>query len=108
MGSLLSLCLGALLVLTRADVELPSSCLGQPDGYQWMKLMDDDIDYGTTFPAIHQLCHNQYMVIDVNQDPKVMDYFSSYTSWHYALSGPDMMDYSNWEEWWLPSKEYVL
>merc|ERR1719242_2296283 len=47
------------------------------------------------------------MVIDVNEDPNVEDYFSSFTSWHYAVSGPEMMDHSNWESWWLPSAEWL-
>ena len=33
----------------------------------------------------------------------MMDYFSSYTNWHYALSGPENMDSANWGQWWLPS-----
>merc|ERR1719242_962247 len=47
------------------------------------------------------------MVIDVNEDPNVEDYFSSFTSWHYAVSGPEMMDHRNWESWWLPSAEWL-
>lgn len=67
---------------TSDDITLPASCVGQEDGYQWLKPLDGD-DY----PAIKQKCHNEYMMIDLNYDPNVQDYFSSYTTWHYALSG---------------------
>ena len=77
---------------------LPSSCIDAPDGYQWLKLLD-----GEEYAAVHQLCDNGMMVIDVNEDPSVSGYFSSFTSWHYALSGPEAMDTANWEQWWSPS-----
>ena len=86
------------LTITRSDIALPSSCLGQPNGYQWLKLLD-----GSEYPAVHQKCHSEYMVIDLNEDPNVESYFSSHSTWHYALSGPDQMDTANWERWWLPS-----
>ncbi len=90
----------ALLQSLRGEVYLPSSCVGQDDGYQWLKLLDDN-------SAVRQMCSNDFMVIDVNEDPNVADYFSSYTSWHYALSGPELMDFGNWEEWWLPSAQFL-
>lgn len=81
---------------------LPSSCVGQQDGYRWLKLLDGD-----EYPAVHQLCSNGMMVIDVNEDPNVKAYFSSFVDWHYALSGTDIMDTANWEEWWLPSAQFL-
>ena len=83
-------------------IHLPASCIGADDGYQWMKMLDGD-----EYPAVHQLCNNEYMVIDVNEDPNVIDYFSSFTPWHYALSGPTIMDQGNWEQWWLPSAHLI-
>ena len=70
---------------THSDkVTLPASCVGVEDGYQWMKMLDGD-DY----PAVHQLCDNEYMVIDINEDSNVIDYFSSYTTWHHSLGGTE-------------------
>ena len=63
-------------------IKLPSSCIGQSDGYQWLKPLDGD-----TYPPIHQKCDGEMMVIDVSHDPKVELYFSSFTQWHYAISG---------------------
>merc|ERR1719410_1550269 len=80
----------------------PSSCVGQADGYQWLKPLD-----GEQYPIIHQKCDNEFMIIDLNEDPNVEDYFSSYTTWHYALGGSDSMDGANWEEWWLPNKQFL-
>ena len=68
--------------LPTSSMELPSSCLGVDDGYQWMKMLDGD-----EYPAVHQKCSNEYMVIDLNEDSNVVDYFSSYTIWHHALGG---------------------
>merc|ERR1719295_852827 len=62
---------------------------------------------GTEYPAVHQLCDSEYMVIDLFSDPNVERYFSSHTSWHYALSGPEHMDTANWEQWWLPSASFL-
>ena len=95
----------AFLTFVHSTVYLPNSCLDQDDGSQWLKLMADDTN--TTYPAIRQICHNEYMVIDVNEDPNVKEYFSSFTSWHYAISGPEIMDSANWEEWWLPSAQQL-
>lgn len=62
-------------------VSLPSSCLGADDGYQWMKLLDGD-----QYPAVHQLCDDEYMVIDINEDPNIVDYSSSYDVASLSLS----------------------
>jgi len=91
-----------LLAVGHSEVHLPSSCLGQSDGSHWLKLMENP-----EFPVIRQQCDNDYMIIDVNEDPNVVGYFSSYTTWHYQLSGPKQMDWSNWEEWWLPNKQFL-
>ena len=42
---------------------------------------------GDEYPAVHQLCNNEYMVIDINEDSNVIDYFSSYATWHHSLGG---------------------
>jgi len=91
-----------LLTIALSEVNLPSSCLGQEDGMHWLKLMEPE-----RFPAVRQKCDNQYMIIDVNGDPNVAGYFSSFDTWHYALSGPKQMDWSNWEEWWLPNADFL-
>ena len=70
-------------------VYLPSSCVGADDGYQWMKMLDGD-----EYPAVHQLCDNEYMVIDINEDSNVIDYFSSYAVWHSDLGGILHLSYS--------------
>ena len=49
---------------SESAVSLPSSCVDQEDGYQWLKLLDGD-----EYPAVHQLCSNEFMVIDANEDP---------------------------------------
>ena len=64
-----------------SEVHLPSTCVGQENGLHWLKLLPNE------FPAIRQKCDNDYMIIDVNEDPNVVGYFSSYTTWHYALAG---------------------
>ena len=79
-------------------VLLPSSCVGREDDHRWLTPYD-----GEEFPAVHQFCCNEFMVIDVAEDTNVAAYFSSFTAWHYALSGPTAMDSANWEQWWLPS-----
>merc|ERR1719361_1169924 len=84
------------------SVSLPSSCVGADDGYQWMKLLEGD-----EYPAVHQLCDNEYMVLDINEDSNIVDYFSSYTKWHHSLGGPLQMDNGNWEEWWLPNSRFL-
>ena len=66
--------------------------------------MDDTDD--TIYPAVFQKCSNEFMVIDVNEDSNVKDYFTSFQNWHYALGGPVQMDYSNWEQWWLPNAQF--
>ncbi len=77
-----SLC-GVLLVAVSSDyVEFPSSCIGEANGYQWIKPLEGD-----SFPPINQKCDSEYMVIDVDRDENVKAYFSSFESWHYALSG---------------------
>ena len=63
-------------------VSFPSSCIGQPDGYQWLKMLEGD-DY----KPVHQLCSSDYVVINVDEDSNVESYFTSFVSWHYALSG---------------------
>jgi len=83
-------------------IELWASCKNAGDGYHWLKLMEED-----SYPAIHQKCDNGYMVIDYNEDPNVQHYFSTFMSWHYALSGPSAMDPSNWQQWWLPSNDFL-
>ena len=47
------------------------------------------------------------MVIDVNEDSNVEEYFSSFQKWHLALGGPVQMDYANWEQWWLPNAQFT-
>ena len=71
------------MTISHSDtVTLPASCVGADDGYQWMKMLDGD-----EYPAVHQLCDNEYMVIDINEDSNILDYFSSYTTWHHSLGG---------------------
>merc|ERR1719458_564201 len=83
--------------------ELPSSCVGAESGtYQWMKLLDGD-----EYPAVHQLCDNDYVVLDINEDSNIIDYFSSYTTWHHSIGGPEQMDMSYWEEWFLPNRMFL-
>ena len=79
--------------LTSSESSLPSSCIGRPDGYQWLKPLE-----GEEYPPINQLCSDGYMVIDVARDDNVKHYLSSHEYWHYALSGPARMDPANWEE----------
>jgi len=86
----------------QSQVSLPSSCLGTNNGYQWMKLLDGD-----EYPAVHQLCDNEYMVIDINEDPNVADYFASYTTWHHSLGGDEVSSGRRWEEWWLPNAQFL-
>lgn len=68
--------------LTTGYVDFPSSCLGEENGYKWIKPLEGD-DY----PPIYQKCDKEYMIIDLNLDDNVQQYFSSMDSWHYALSG---------------------
>jgi len=91
-------CLGAY----SETVELPSSCLGQEDGYTWLKLLD-----GAEYPLVHQKCQNEHLIIDVAHDPSVKQYFSSWDAWHTALGGPEMMDFANWEQWWTPNARFL-
>merc|ERR1719295_2321470 len=102
-----ALCWLATLTLSQSEssddtISLPASCLGQEDGYQWLKPLDGD-----EYPVIHQKCSNEFMVIDVNEDSNVKEYFTSFQKWHYALGGPEAMDYSNWEQWWRPNAQFM-
>ena len=74
--------LSALFAVVNSYVEFPSSCIGEDDGYQWIKPLEGD-----AFPAINQKCDGEFMIIDINRDENVKAYFSSFDSWHYALSG---------------------
>merc|ERR1712136_491470 len=47
------------------------------------------------------------MIIDVERDDNVRAYFSSFDSYHYALSGPSQSDTANWEQWWLPNVKFT-
>eukprot|EP01084_Bolivina_argentea_P063665 116200_1 len=91
-----------LILVAQSSVELPSSCLDQSNGYHWLKPLDS-----TEYPPIYQKCDNEYMIIDLNRDQNARHYFSSYDTWHYAISGPSQMDPSNWEQWWLPNQYYL-
>ena len=71
-----------LFAFVNGYVEFPSSCIGEEDGYQWIKPLE-----GNDYPAINQKCDDEFMIIDVNRDDNVKAYFSSFDSWHYALSG---------------------
>jgi len=84
------------------SVELPSSCLGQDDGYTWLKPLA-----GADYPIISQKCSNEHMIIDVSYDPNVKEYLSSWDTWHYAIGGPSLMDHPNWEEWYLPNAQFL-
>ena len=101
-GALVLFLGGALFEIGDGFVEFPASCLGQEDGYQWLKPLE-----GEEHPPINQKCVSEYMVIDVDRDQNVQHYFSSFDSWHYALRGPALEDSVNWEEWWLPNALFL-
>lgn len=82
-------------------MELPSSCLGLPNGYHWIKPLSDGVD--VVYPPINALCSNEYLILDVNHDPNMRSYFQSFDSYHYALSGADHQTSVNWREWFIPS-----
>ena len=77
--------LSLLLSVSHGYVEFPSSCVGEENGYQWLRPLE-----GGAFPPVNQKCDNEYMVIDLSRDANVQHYFSSFASWHYALSGCDL------------------
>jgi len=91
-----------LLSVGRAYVDFPSSCVGQENGYQWVKPLEGD-----DFPPIYQKCDKEYMIIDLAMDPNVAQYFTSLEPWHYAISGPSRGDAVNWEKWWLPNARFL-
>lgn len=73
----------SLLLFSSINAEsFPSSCIGKEDGKYWLKLMDGD-----SFPVVHQQCSNEYMIIDLYEDPEVAKMFSSMEQWHYAIAG---------------------
>lgn len=82
MGMIQSLCATLLVAVSSGYLEFPSSCVGEANGYQWIKPLEGD-----TYPPINQKCDSEYMIIDVDRDDNVKAYFSSFESWHYALSG---------------------
>merc|ERR1719410_1707489 len=43
------------------------------------------------------------MILDIHHDLNIKSYFSSFDSYHYALSGADYMSSVNWRQWFLPS-----
>jgi hypothetical protein len=48
---------------------------------------------GDEYPAVNVICHNSYMIIDVNRDPNLKSYFSEWYMWHYALAGKKIQYY---------------
>ena len=62
---------------------------------------------GDDYPAVHQLCDNEYMVIDINEDSNVQHYFDSFAKWHHSLSGPESSAGCKWENWWLPNERWL-
>ena len=89
------------------SVDIPRSCINLNDGYHWLKLLDDTND--TIYPIINQKCSNGYIIIDVNHDSNVKEYFTSFEMYHYALGGPNQMDGVNWESWFiLNGNKYII
>ncbi len=88
-----------------ASTQLPSSCVDLQDGYHWIKILQDDTsnNIAIVYPAIHVLCSNNYMILDVNHDENIKSYFQSFDSYHYALSGANHQSSVNWKQWFIPS-----
>ena len=78
---------------------IPNSCIGLPDGTHWLKLIDDN-----SYPLVLVECSNEFMIVDVNKEPNLKEYFSSWAMWHYAIAGPVNDNPVNWDDWYLPSK----
>ena len=92
----------ALTSLSYANVEFPSSCMGQEDGYQWLKPLE-----GGHFPPIFQKCDRGYMIIDAGHDDNVYAYLGSTEQYRVDTVGPSKRDTSNWEQWWLPNRAFL-
>ena len=76
---------------------LPNSCIGKEDGAYWLLLSDQDEDY----MPVRLDCSNEYVIINLNKDSNLAEYFTTFEMWHYKLAGPSNNNPIDWEDWFL-------
>lgn len=72
----------------------PTSCIGQEDGYQWLKLTTSGHIHDD-YTMVYQKCDQEYLIIDPHEDPNVLEYVT------------DSDDVVSWEQWWTPNVEWA-
>jgi len=87
-------------VISKEDetITVYKSCLSLSDGEYYFQLSENK-------PIIKAKCSNGYMIIDYNLDNNIVNYFTSWTKYHYAIAGPLNGDQVNWLNWFTPANE---
>ena len=73
-----------------------SDCIGLSDGSYTFQFSSDG-------PLVNLDCSNEYVILNVNKDDKIKEYFTSFEKWHYAIGGPKKSDPVNWNQWFKPN-----
>ena len=89
--------------LEEETISLSNSCVGKEDGEYWLQL---SVSEDETYYPVRLQCSNEQIIIDLNKDINLRDYFSSFEKWHYAIGGPANSDAVTWEDWFLPHNEH--
>ena len=101
---------------------LENSCVGKPNGYHYLKLADqrtvssfastlahsDDSSQNYNnkkYPVVRVKCDNEYIILNLHQEPELREYFTSFLKWQSFVSGPSNTHVVNWEQWYLPNEE---
>ena len=73
-----------------------SDCIGLSDGTYTFELSPDG-------PLINLDCSNEYMILNIDKDSQLIEYFTSFEKWHYAIGGPKKSNPVNWYQWFKPN-----
>ena len=95
-------CIGIAVASTHTYGDsLDNHCYGKKDGDYWLMLSTNDDSY----EPVYLRCSHGYVILDVSKDSNLINYFSSFEKWHYAIGGPKNSDPVNWADWFLPNAE---
>jgi len=56
-------------------------------------------------PIVRVKCSNGYIVLNLQEEPELRHYFTSFLKWQPFVSGPSNTHVINWEQWYLPNEE---